>query len=215
MGKRVSAEDKQRAQALFAIGKSYRDIGKEIGASAASVSNWARDEGWLKGVLPEKLLGPDTPQVYESANATVEERATNTDKLAEAVRRRWVDHKSELADEFGEKIRELLDRAFAPCVLKEVKVVAGPQGAGSAVEIVEIPLSLPPPADQVKLLTGVAILVDKASLLVGDATSRTETSALQPGQLKDRLGHVADEVAARREKAEADAAKREAEGQTG
>jgi hypothetical protein len=215
MARKVSAEDKQRAQALFAIGKTFREIGKEIGYSAAAVSNWARDEGWLKGVLPEKLLGPDTPQIYESANASADERDENTKRLDAAVRRRWVDHKSELADEFGEKIRELLDRAFAPCVLKEVKVVAGPQGAGSAVEIVEVPLSLPPPADQVKLLTGVAILVDKASLLAGDVTSRTETSALQPGQLKARLEHVSDEVAARREKAAADAAKREAEGQTG
>lgn len=214
MARKVSAEDKQRAQALFAIGKTFREIGKEVGYSAAAISNWARDEGWLKGVLPDKLIGPETPQIYESANASADEREENTKRLEAAVRRRWVDNKAELADKFGERIEQLLDRAFSPAVLKEQKVV-GVGGGVQEVRLVETELHLPPPADQVKLLTGVAILVDKASLLVGDATSRVETAQLKPEQLQERLAHVADEVAARREKAAAEARKREAEGQTG
>lgn len=214
MARKVSAEDKQRAQALFAIGKTFREIGKEVGYSAAAISNWARDEGWLKGVLPDKLIGPETPQIYESANASADEREENTKRLEAAVRRRWVDNKAELADKFGERIEQLLDRAFSPAVLKEQKVV-GVGGGVQEVRLVETELQLPPPADQVKLLTGVAILVDKASLLVGDATSRVETAQLKPEQLQERLAHVADEVAARREKAAAEARKREAEGQTG
>jgi hypothetical protein len=92
-----------------------------------------------------------------------------------------------------------MDRAFSPCIQKEVKVVPGPQGAGSAVQLIEVPLNLPTPADQVKLLTGVAILVDKASLLSGDATSRVETAKLSGTELDAQLKYRRDEIARRRE----------------
>lgn len=207
MAKRVSDEDKHRAQALFAIGKSFRDIGKQLGMSAAWLSKTAREEGWVKGVLPDKLVSDQQPQVFESANATADERAANTDKLKEAQRRRWVEHKGELADEFGEKIQLLLDRAFSPCTLKEQKVLRGESGA-QFVQLVETDLHLPPPADQIKLITGVAILVDKASLLSGDATSRVETSSMNRDQLKDRLTHFRDELKERRDKLEQDNARK-------
>lgn len=212
MGKRASEEEKLRAQALFAAGRSYRDISLELGGrfSPQSVNNWARKENWQRGLLPEAHVSPDNPQIFESANASPQEMSVNTDKLQESQRRRWAAHKSDLADEFGDRIRELLDRAFAPCIQKEVKVVPGPQGAGSQVQLVEVPLSLPTPADQVKLLTGVAILVDKASLLSGDATSRVETAKLNSGEVSERLKFVRDEVAERR--AQQAAAPKEATG---
>lgn len=197
MPRGASDEDKQRAQGLFAIGKSYREIGAEIGVSAASISNWARAGGWLRGLLPDSHVTPEQPQIYESANATVEERNTNTEKLQAAAHRRWVDHKAQLADEFGERIHELLERAFAPCVLKEQKLV-GQGGGAQQVTLVETHLELPPPADQVKLLTGVAILVDKASLLSGDATSRVETASLNREQAAQQLAHVRSEFERRR-----------------
>lgn len=203
MAKRASEDDKLRAQALYAAGKSYRDIAAELGGnfSAQTVCNWARKANWQRGIIPEAHVTPDNPQIFESANATPQEMSSNTDKLQEAQRRRWATHKAELADEFGERIHELLDRAFSPCVLKEVKVVPGPQGAGSQVQLVEVPMHLPPPADQVKLLTGVGILVDKASLLSGDATSRVETAKLSGTEVADRLKHFRDEVAERRRQA--------------
>jgi hypothetical protein len=207
MGKRASDEDKQRAQALYAIGRTYREIGAEIGVSPQAVNNWARSGNWVRGILPEGDVGPDSPQIYESANAEPEEVSRNTRKLQEHNHRRWTEHKAQLADEFGERIRELLDRAFAPCVLKEQKLV-GQGGGAQQVTLVETHLELPPPADQVKLLTGVAILVDKASLLSGDATSRVETSSLAPDDLRKQLAHVRDEVAERRRQSEAEAAKR-------
>lgn len=209
MAKKVSAEDKQRAQGLFAIGRSYREIGKEIGVSAATISNWARDGAWLKGVLPEKLITEHTPQIYESANATPEEVAANTDKLQEANRRRWVDRKAEMADQFADTIMRLHGQLFTPVVVKDAKVV------NKMIQISEVHLSEPSPSDKVKLVTSMAILVDKASLLVGDATSRVETASLTPAQSSDRLEHIASEFNKRLAAKQAEEAQRASEGQTG
>lgn len=214
MPKKVSDEDKQRAQGLFAIGRTYREIGAEIGYSAAAISNWARDGGWLRGILPEGSVTPAQPQIYESANAGPDEMARNTDKLQEANRRRWVDQKAILADRFGQKIEVLLDRAFSPYTVKDVKLVGQGEGRQQPT-LTEIPLDMPPPADQVKLLTGLAILVDKASLLSGDATSRVETASLNKEQLAVRLKHFRDEVGERRRQAEEAAAAARGKGATG
>lgn len=210
MGKRtVSDEDWTRAQGLFAIGRTYREISEELDGrvSASTVCSRARKEGWLRGVLPEKLITADTPQVFEAANASAEEVSANTDKLQEANRRRWVDQKAEMAGQFADKIQLLMERAFSPCVIKEQKVVAVGGGV-QEVRLVETELKLPPPADQVKLITGIAILVDKASLLVGDATSRTETANLTPEQAVDRYNHVKSEFERRRQAELAAAEKR-------
>lgn len=216
MPKKVSAEDQDTAKALFSQGMPVRAIASALEGrvSAAWVSKMARDNGWVKGILPDHLVSPDSPQIYESANATPQEMAGNTDKMQEAVRRRWVDHKAELADKFGERIAELLERAFSPYIVQEVKLV----GMGGGVQqptLTKVELSQPPPQEQVRLLTGLAILVDKASLLSGDATSRVETASLNKGQLIDRLAHIKDEVGAARERAEAaraEAASKEATG---
>jgi len=211
VGKRPSEEDKQRAQALFAIGRTYREIASELGGrmSPQTVCNWAKAGNWQKGVLPEKFVSPDNPQIYESANATPEEMAHNTDKMQEGLRRRWVDQKAELADRMGAEASRLLDQLSRPYTVQDVKLV----GLGGGVQqptLTKIELPEPPPQEKVRLLTGVGILVDKASLLSGDATSRVETASLNKGQLEERLTHIRDEVAAARERAEA--AKAEAAG---
>lgn len=212
----VSDEDKNEARRLFSEGKSIREIVSALDnrVSASWVSRYSREESWVKGLLPEELLGPDQPQIYEAANAPADVMAANNEKLQEANRRRWLDKKAELAAVFGEKIDLLLERAFSPHTLKEVKTV-GLGGGVQDLRMVEIALNLPTPADQVKLLTGVAILVDKASLLSGDATQRVETSSLTGEQVKDRLVHFRDEIAKRRadkEIADAKASQRKASG---
>jgi len=216
MGKRVSDEDWQRAEALYAIGKTFRQICTQLEGrvSPSALSSRARDKGWLKGVLPERLISEDTPQVFERADAGPDEVARNTDKLQEAQRRRWVDQKAILADRFGQKIEVLLDRAFSPYTVKDVKLVGQGEGRQQPT-LTEIPLDMPPPADQVKLLTGLAILVDKASLLSGDATSRVETASLNKEQLADRLTHFRDEIAERRKAAEEAATAAKERGATG
>lgn len=197
MGKRVSDEDWVKAQGLFAIGKTYREISEALDtrASASAVCARAKKFSWLRGVLPESLVTADTQQIYERAGAEPEEMSKNTDKLQEAQRRRWVDHKGRLADQFGEGIQRLYDELFAPCTQQVVKVV------DKRVEVVRVHFEEPPTQDKVRLATAMAILVDKASLLAGDATSRVESSSLGKDAVKVRLEHIKDELAARRESA--------------
>lgn len=203
MRKKVSEADRTSAREMFSQGATIREIcaALEDRVSASWVSRVSREEGWVKGLLPADRLSPDQPQIYEPANATADVMAANNEKLQEANRRRWLDKKAELAAVFGEKIDLLLERAFSPHTLKEVKTV-GLGGGVQDLRMVEIALNQPTPADQVKLLTGVAILVDKASLLSGDATSRVETASLTGDQVKDRLVHYRDELAKRRADAE-------------
>lgn len=202
MPRKVSEEDHDAAKALFAQGLAVRAIASALGGrvSAAWISKTARAEDWVKGLLPDRLLGPDQPQIYESANATPEEMARNTDKMSEVSRRRWVDQKADLADRMGEEASRLLDQCSQPYLVQDVKLV----GMGGGVQqptLTKVELREPPPQEKVRLLTGVGILVDKASLLSGDATSRVETASLNKGQLIDRLAHIKDEVGAARDRA--------------
>lgn len=200
MGNKVSDADKARARDMYYGGSSFRDIGKAVGASASSVGNWARAEGWMRPLLPQEDVDRGEPQIYEKAGAPVEEMAANTDKLTESRRRRWEDQKRDLAAMCADGAQRVFAQIFEPHTLKEVKTV----GMGNGVQelrMVEIPLKEPTPAEKKALATTMAILIDKASLLAGDATSRTETSSLSRGQAEDRIKHIRDELAARRPEA--------------
>lgn len=217
MAKRVSDEDWQRAQGLFAIGKTYREISEELEgrASASAICTKAKKDNWLRGVLPEKLLGPDTPQIFESAGATPEERDRNTTAVTAATRRKFAERKAEIADQLADGVLRLYGQMFSPIVIKEAKVVPGPRGDGSSVEFIETLLNEPSPADKKNLATALAILVDKASLLVGDATSRVETASLNREQATKQLEHVRGEFERRLADRQAAEAKRREQEQTG
>lgn len=200
MPKKVSDEDKQRARDMFAQGISYRDIGKAIGCSAASISGWAHNESWLRGLLPAEMVSEQQPQIFEPVDATPEEADRNTDKLHAVNRRRWEDRKRDLAAMCAEGAERIYGQLFAEHVVKEVKVI-GMGGGVQELRMVEIPLKEPTPAEKKALATTLAILVDKAALLSGDATSRTETGSMTRGQAEDRIKHIRDDLAARRPEA--------------
>lgn len=197
MPRRPSEEEKQRARDMFSQGSVYRDIGKAIGFSAAAVANWARAEGWLRGLLPPERVQAGEEQILESATAGPEEMAKNTDKLHEVNRRRWEDQKRDLAAMCAEGAERIYAQIFAPHTVKEIKLV-GMGGGVQELRLVEVPLKEPTPAEKKALATTMAILLDKGLLLSGDATSRTETSSLSRGQAEDRIKHIRDELAARR-----------------
>lgn len=209
MGKRVSPEDRAAARELFGQGKKILDIvaALESRVSAAWISETSRKEGWLKGLLPAADVERGEPQIYESANASPQEMAANTSKMTEVQLRRWVEQKAHLAAKLGAGAERVFEQLFAQHIVKEVKTV-GMGGGAQDLRMVEVVLAEPSPADKKHLATTMAILIDKASLLSGDATSRVETSALTGDQVKDRLVHYRDELAKRREQAAIDAAKK-------
>lgn len=198
MPKIVSPEDRTLAQHLYSQGLSSREISERLSGrlSASWISAHSRDEGWLRGVLPPDVLAAGTEQVYEPANADPETKNANTEKLEAASRRRFAQRKVEMADRMASKVDVLLDQMFGQHVVKEIKLV-GMGGGIQEVKLVEVQLNEPSPADKKHLATTMAILVDKASLLMGDATSRVETAKLRPEEVTDRLKHYRNEVAER------------------
>lgn len=212
MPKRVAPEDRARAKELFQQGMKLADIVSEMSGrvSAAWLSRTSREENWLKGLLPAEDLARGEPQIYESANATPAEMAANTSKMTEVQLRRWAEQKAHLAARAGAAAEKVLEQVFARHVVKEVKTV-GMGGGVQDLRMVEVVLAEPTPTDKKHLATTFGILVDKASLLSGDATQRVETSSLTKDQVADRLKHYRDELAKRREqKAPDDGAREEA-----
>jgi len=209
MPRKVSTEDRLTARQLFAENKTLSEIADALEGrvSASWVSRTSRDENWIRGLLPPESLSAEQPQIYEHANADPAEMAANTDKLREMNRRRWEDQKADLAAKLGAGAARIFEQMFATHVVKEVKTV-GLGGGVQDLRMVEVVLAEPTPADKKHLATTLAILVDKASLLSGDATQRVETSALSKEQVTDRLKHYRDELAKRRADAELDAAKK-------
>lgn len=215
MASRVSDEDRARARTLFEQGgRSFRQIANELGGrmSAAWISNTARNEGWLKGLLPADVVAAGEAQIFESANASPEEMAVNTSKMSEVQLRRWQDRKAELAGKAGDAAERILEQVFSPHTVKDVKTVMLPKGLGQDLRMVEVHLDEPTPADKRALATVFGILVDKASLLSGDATQRVETSSLTKDQVADRLKHFRDELGKRREQKAVEPGPKEAAG---
>lgn len=216
MSKLVSDADRELARQLFGRGLSIRKIVAELDGrvSTAWVSITARNEGWTKGLLPPDVVEAGESQIYESANATPDEMSANTSKMTEVQLRRWAEQKAALAAKLGAGAERIFEQMFTRHVVKEVKTV-GMGGGVQDLRMVEVVLAEPSPADKKHLATTLAILVDKASLLSGDATQRVESSSLSGDQVKDRLKHYRDELAQRRADAEIAQAKKEIGRKTG
>lgn len=212
--RRVSEEDRTRARELFQQGVKLLEIVKAMDGrvSAAWLSKTSRSENWMKGLLSEEVVRGGEPQIYESANATPEQMAANTSKMSEVQLRRWQDRKAELAGKAGDAAERILEQVFSPHTVKDVKTVMLPKGLGQDLRMVEVHLDEPTPADKRALATVFGILVDKASLLSGDATQRVETSSLTKDQVTDRLKHFRDELGKRREQKAIEPGPKEATG---
>ena len=198
MGKRVSEQDQESAKALYAQNRTLKEIVSALGGrvSVGWLSMKARDEGWLRGILPPDLIAPDSPQVYEAANADPQTQNANTDKLEAAAKRRFVQRKAQLANKMADGAELLLSQMFSPQVIKDVRPV-GMGGGVQEVRMIEYTLPEPSPADKKHLATTLGILLDKSLLLTGEATSRSENVQLNGDQAKTRLEHIRDELAER------------------
>lgn len=174
------------AKTLWEKGESYRTVSEETGIPVNSIRVRKIDEGWTLQAVPRD----QTPEARRAKTAAA--RRAAADKVLE--------RRGELANHLMEDLLELREQLFEPVVVKEAKVVQVGNNMGSEVEIVEIELPRPVPADQQRIVTSMAILTDKLLLLTGEATSRTETvDGSNREAAAARLKMIRDELAERRQ----------------
>jgi len=161
--------------------------------SRTLVSRRAEAEAW------ERDGAGGTVRVAGETAARTEERLERA-KLGVRERRQLLEERRlGLAESLLTTAERLRDRVHEPATLKEAKVVSLGTGAGSEVEIVEIEVSEATPSQAKDLLIAAAVAVDKAQLLAGEATARTENG---PTPAREeaiaRIGQIRDELAERR-----------------
>lgn len=97
-----------------------------------------------------------------------------TERATETARRSVAERKARLASDLLDDLQQLRAQLFAPCVEKKPMTVSDGHLEGAHVEIVEVNLDRPTFAGQQKIMTTLAIGVDKVQILTGDVTERTE-----------------------------------------
>ena len=192
-----------RAKELFGAGLVYKSIemrlDHEMGIMDGvapprdhTIRRRATSEAWLRNPNVGLHVGP----AVEDSEQT-QERLARFKATGEINR----EHRTQqLADELLAASTKLIGQMFEPHTLHEVKVVAGPQGAGSGVEVVEVEMREPPPRDKQALASAASQLIDRLQLLTGKATGRTETGPIMDRETAEaRLKGIRDELAERRE----------------
>lgn len=147
--------DTDRANALDQLrdGQTLADTARTTGIPRRTIADWARAEG----------IETSTPQARAKTA-----RAREVLEAVTAAKR------AELAAGLLADAQRLRAELFAPVVEKRAMAVNQGGDLGQAIEVAEVPLDRPTPADQVKIMTAVAIAVDKIQLLTGEATERHE-----------------------------------------
>lgn len=163
-------------------------------AAATTIRRRAIAEGW------EREDG--------AAVKTPEQRRAQTENASIAAGAALARRRGELIDNLVDDANRLRGQLFAPVLRREVKLVSGGQGAAQEVQVVDVELPVMPPAQQKDTALAFAIIVDKALLLAGEATARTET-IVDRDAMATRARQLRDELAERR------AAKEIQEGATG
>lgn len=176
---------------LFEGGESYQsceDMARTIAPegvrspSLATIRRRAISEGWVKNSVA--INAPSPKKIEQIKVATETKKLTAAEKLVD------------MADDLVLKAQRLLDQAFQPAVRREVKLIGRGQGISEA-EIIDVDMAEPSPSDKQRLITSAAILIDKAQLLTGGATERTETVSTRE-QAEGRIKQLRDELADRR-----------------
>jgi hypothetical protein len=176
----------------------------------AITGGWQRPSG-------ERADGKPADPDYRPMDPTLtaeEARPRTGDVRAQtaAARARRLDRAQELRDELALGLLDdacrLRDQLFRPItytkpMTRSLGSEGGEGGAnlGQEIEIVRYTEDQPTFRDQQAIATSVAIVIDKAMLLLGEVTERTETLVRDPALRRARIAEVRDELAARREAA--------------
>lgn len=149
--------DEQRTHALDQLATmTLAEVARDTGIPKRTISDWARAEG-IETSTPQARA--KTARARETLEAVTAEKRAN---LAAGL----------MAD--AQRLRTQL---FAPTVEKRAMAIAIGGDMGQGIEVAEVELDRPTPTDQVKIMTAVAIAVDKIQLLTGEATERHEHTA--------------------------------------
>lgn len=147
-----SQEAKTHALDLLTNGNTPPDVAKATGIPRRTITQWANDNG-IRSTAQARQKTARAREVLEAV--TAEKRAD----LAAGL----------LAD--AQRLRTQL---FAPVIEKRAMAIAVGHDQGQTIEVAHVDLDRPTPTDQVKIMTAVAIAVDKIQLLTGEATERLE-----------------------------------------
>lgn len=79
-----------------------------------------------------------------------------------------------LASDLMDDVQKIRTQLFAPCVERKAMIVSQGKEQGSEVEVVDIERERPTFGDQQRIMTTLAIAVDKVQVLTGEATERID-----------------------------------------
>jgi len=152
MGK-WSDTDRAHALDLLRDGNTLADTARQTGIPRRTIADWARAEG----------IETSTPQAR-----------AKTARAREVLDAVTAEKRADLAAGLMADAQRLRTQLFAPVVEKRAMAVNQGGDLGQIIEVAEVELDRPTPTDQVKIMTAVAIAVDKIQLLTGEATERHE-----------------------------------------
>ena len=149
--------DEQRTHALDLLATAtLSDVSRETGIPKRTIVDWAKAAG------------------IETSSPQARAKTARAREVLEAV---TAEKRADLAAGLLADAQRLRTQLFAPVVEKRAMAIALGHDQGQEIEVAEVPLDRPTPTDQVKIMTAVAIAVDKIQLLTGEATERHEHTA--------------------------------------
>lgn len=143
--------DEQREEALrlhLEVGPA--EASRLTGVPKGTVASWARRQGVETRVVPAR------EEAVEASALVAEQR------------------RLDLAAGLLNDVQGLRGRLFARTEYVHVKVVPRGPNLGSDAEQVVVDLDQPVPADQLRLVQAIGVLIDKVQLLTGEATERVD-----------------------------------------
>jgi transposase-like protein len=148
---RQSYTPEQKAEALALVAEhGHSEAVRRTGIPMGTIASWANRED---------VKAPDPGITAAKTTALIASTAERKQQIAAAL----------LED--ADRLRRQL---FAPCTDKVVKVVSGGQMREGRVEIVEVQRDQPTFADQKNIVAATSQAIEKALLMLGEATERVE-----------------------------------------
>lgn len=150
MARRAYTDDERAAALELYVEHGAAETARRTGIPDGTLQSWAHRAG-LKSVATET-----TAVAVEAAMVSLAER------------------KATLASDLLADAQKLRAQLFAPTTTRKPMTVSDGAHLGSHVEVVDVDLDQPTFAEQTRIMTSIAIAIDKVQILTGQATEITE-----------------------------------------